>query len=314
MSNFSSPGGGSLRGGSRSGSPLRGVIAAAVTPLKLDFSVDAQAFPALLNFLAGRGCHGALLFGTTGEGPSFSYEERLPALNAALAVRQEHKDFQLLAGTGTPSLEETVKLTRAAFDLGYEGVVVLPPYYFRKVSDEGLFAWFSQVLQRAVPSGGALLGYHIPANTGIPFSIELLTRLKEAFPDRFAGLKDSSGDPDYARRLGECFGNELRIFTGNDRLFSAALDCQACGCITAAANLFSPEARQVWEAFLAGQVDIQAKAQERLSALRLAAEQYLPFPPFIKALLNELYHLPRWTVRPHLLPLAPDSPHSSIFD
>ena len=295
---------------------LSGVIVAAVTPLKPDYSIDTQAFPGLLTFLAQRGCHGALLFGTTGEGPSFSYEERIPALKAAVAVRQEHKNFFMLAGTGTPSLDETVSLTHAAFDLGYEGVVVLPPYYFRKVSDEGLFAWFSQVLQRAVPSGGALYGYHIPPNTGIPFSLDLLSRLKEAFPDRFAGLKDSSGDPEYARQLGKRFGRELQVFTGNDRLVSHALEQSAAGCITAGANLFSPEVRQVWEAFQAGRVETQAQAQERLNALRLATERHLPFPPLMKALLHQHFHFPAWTVRPPLLPLSPeetDQAASEIF-
>jgi len=110
------------------------------------------------------------LMGTTGEGPSFSADERLALLRAGLAVRQEHPDFRLLLGTGTPSLEETVQLTRAAFDLGVDGVVVLPPYYFRKVSDDGLFAWFSQVIQRAVPTNAALLGYHIPSLSGVPLS------------------------------------------------------------------------------------------------------------------------------------------------
>ncbi len=295
-------------------SHLGGVIAAAVTPINSDLSLDAEAFPSLLSFLAQCGCHGALLFGTTGEGPSFSCEERIPGLKAALEVRQEHPNFVLLAGTGAPNLDDTVKLTRAAFDLGYEGVVVLPPYYFRKVSDEGLFAWFSQVLLRAVPSGGALLGYNIPPNTGISFSIELLKRLKDAFPDRFAGLKDSSGDHDYARILGECFGEDLRVFTGNDRLIRAALENHACGAITAGANLFSPEARQVWEAFCAGQDEILQQAQDRLSALRLAAERHLPFAPLFKALLHQMHPFPLWTVRPPLLPLSPAEMAVAISD
>ncbi len=291
-----------------------GVIAAAVTPLKADGSIDIEAIPNLLNFLAQRGCHGALLFGTTGEGPSFSPEERLPALKAALAVRQELKDFILLAGTGTPSLDETVKLTRAAFDLGYDGAVVLPPYYFRKVSDEGLFSWFSQVLQRATPTNEALYGYHIPVNTGIPFSLDLLARLKDAFPGRFAGLKDSSGDPEFARQLGSRFGRDLRVFTGNDRLFSAALDHSASGCITAAANLFSPEARQVWDACQAGLSALQTQAQEKLSALRQAAERFQPFPPLVKAVLHERFGYPAWPVRPPLQPLTAEMTHQAIVE
>src|SRR5512147_2610790 len=191
--------------------PLAGVYAAAVTPLDPDSDIDQAGLVSLLSFLAQRGCHGALLLGTTGEGPSFSPQEREVIFRAALQVRQAFPGFRLLAGTGTPSLEETVLLTSAAFDLGFNGVVVLPPYYFRNVSDDGLFAWFSQVLSRAVPEEGYLLGYHIPPVSGVPLSLDLLARLKDAFPDRFAGIKDSSADPDHALRLGERFGHSLLV-------------------------------------------------------------------------------------------------------
>ncbi|MCK4901590.1 MAG: dihydrodipicolinate synthase family protein, partial [Anaerolineales bacterium] len=103
---------------------LSGVYAAAVTPLREDATLDISALPTLLEFLANRGCHGVLLLGTTGEGPSFAPNERIALLRAALEVRQTIPDFRLLAGTGTPSLEETIALTRASFDLGYDGVVV----------------------------------------------------------------------------------------------------------------------------------------------------------------------------------------------
>jgi 4-hydroxy-tetrahydrodipicolinate synthase len=115
---------------------LTGVFAAVVTPLKPDLSPDLDGLINLLQFLAHRGCHGVLLLGTTGEGPSFSLNERLSVYQAAVYARQNLSGLRLLAGTGTPSLEDTIFLTRAVFDLGYDGVVVLPPYYFRKVSDE----------------------------------------------------------------------------------------------------------------------------------------------------------------------------------
>jgi len=118
-----------------------------VTPLKNDSSLDLDSVPTLLNFLASRGCHGALFFGTTGEGPSFSPTERETLLRAVCEYRSAVPGFRLLAGTGTPSLSETIELTKLAFDLGYDGVVVLPPYYFRKATDEGLFNWFSEVIR-----------------------------------------------------------------------------------------------------------------------------------------------------------------------
>jgi 4-hydroxy-tetrahydrodipicolinate synthase len=283
---------------------LAGVYAASITPLHQDFSPDLDAIPQLLDFLARRGCHGALMLGTTGEGPSFAFKERLEIFRAALAIRQVHPEFRLLAGTGTPSLEETKGLTKAAFDLGMDGVVVLPPYYFRKVSDAGLFAWFNLLLQAAVPAGGALFGYHIPPMTGVPLSVELLARLKDAHPERFAGIKDSSGDAAHAQALGERFSSDLVVFNGNDRLFSLALQSHASGCITAMSNLFSPDLRQVWEAFKAGQPDLPA--QSRLDACRAVMDRYPPAPPLLKALLNHKHQFPVWSVRPPLLPLPQD--------
>ncbi len=284
--------------------PLSGVYAAALTPLKPDFSPDPSALPALLDFLASRGCHGALLFGTTGEGPSFAPSERLLILQAAQEIRQAHPGFRLLLGTGTPSLEETIELTRAAFDLDVDGVVVLPPYYFRKVSDDGLMAWFSQIMRRAVPAGGALFAYHIPPMTGVGFSFELLARLKDSFPDRFAGIKDSSADAQHAHDLGERFGTDLLILNGTDRLFSQALQAGASGCITALGNLFSPELRRVWDAHLRGEAD--EIAQTRLNAARAVSESYPPAPPLLKMLIARWHGFPLWPVRPPLLPMNAD--------
>src|SRR5512140_2006099 len=150
--------------------PLSGVYAAAVTPLKADLSPDLDAIPSFLYFLASRGCDGALLFGTTGEGPSFSPSEREAVWRAALKVRERVPGFRLLAGTGTPSLTETIELTRLAFELGYDAAVTLPPYYFKKATDEGLFQWFEQLITKAVPSDGYLLGYHFPGVAGVGFS------------------------------------------------------------------------------------------------------------------------------------------------
>ncbi len=291
---------------------LSGVIAAAVTPLLPDFSPDLDSIPLFLDFLRTRGCHGVLLLGTTGEGPSFSPAERACILQHAAGYRQSYPDFRLLAGTGTPSLQETIDLTRQAFQLGIDGVVVLPPYYFRKVTDDGLFAWYSQVISQAVPPGGQFFGYHIPAVSGVGLSMDLLARLLDAFPDRFAGIKDSTGDKDHARSLGERFGQNLRVFNGNDRLFSLALDSGAAGCITALANLCSPWLREVWDAHLAGASP--QSFQARLDAARMVFEKYPPAPPTLKALLTHIHHLPAWAVRPPLLSLPPIQENQAVQD
>jgi 4-hydroxy-tetrahydrodipicolinate synthase len=284
--------------------PLSGVYAAALTPLQPDSSPDLEPVPALLSFLAGRGCHGALIFGTTGEGPSFSPEERRSVWEAALKVRETHPDFRLLAGTGTPSLQETINLTKTVFDLGYDGVVVVPPYYYRTASDEGLFCWFEALIQKAVPPDGYLLGYHFPAVAGIGFSLDLLKRLKDAFPVQFAGIKDSSHDPALASTLGATFGTNLAVFTGTDSYLSLALQNNAAGCITAPANLLSPGLRALYDAFL--QDEDLSTMQACVTEQRLILEKYPPFPAVLKALVAKKYGFPRWPVRPPLVETPED--------
>jgi len=282
------------------GHPLAGVYAAAVTPLREqpDSSLDLESVPLLMRFLASRGCHGMVLFGTTGEGPSFSPTEREALMRSARAHRELLPGFRLIAGTGTPSLSETIDLTRLAFDLGYDAVLVLPPYYFRRATDEGLFNWFSEVIKKAVPSEGYLLGYHFPNVAGIGFSIELLARLKDAFPAQFTGIKDSSHDPVLASSLGEKFGSDLVVLTGTDSYLQLAMQNKAAGCITAPANVISPDLREVWDLIQEGKD--ASEAQMRVTKKRDILDKYPPFPPTLKALLHRLHGLPRWSVKPPL--------------
>jgi 4-hydroxy-tetrahydrodipicolinate synthase len=291
---------------------LAGVYAAAVTPLKADYSPDLDAIPSFLGFLAGRGCHGALILGTTGEGPSFSPAERETIWRAAMRVREQHPGFRLLAGTGTPSLTETIDLTKLAFDLGFDAAVVLPPYYFRKASEDGLFDWFRNLIEKAVPSDRSLLGYHFPGVAGIGFSIPLLSRLKDAFPSQFAGIKDSSHDEAFALELGERFGSDLTVFSGTDSDFTLALQNHAAGCITAPANLISPSLRQIYDVFSQG--NDTEEIQRRVTRERKALEKFTPFPASLKVLLHRLYGLPRWAVRPPLVEMSEDDEDRAVVE
>ncbi len=284
--------------------PLAGVYTAAITPLTQQYSPDRESFLSYLHFLASRGNHGALLFGTTGEGPSFSAAERNILLKAAAEVKQTYPHFRLLAGTGAPSLEDAIQLTRMAFEHGFEGVVTLPPYYFRKASDDGLFNWFNQLIQQAVPEGQYLFGYHIPGQAGIGLSLDLLARLKDAHPKKFAGIKDSSGDPDHAVALGSRFQEDLLVLNGNDGLALHALEHHAGGAITAMANLFSPILRETWDIYWQNKDAVEA--QHLLNERRDVLDRYAPFPPILKALLHRLHGFPKWPVKPPL-ENAPDA-------
>jgi 4-hydroxy-tetrahydrodipicolinate synthase len=166
------------------------------------------------------------------------------------------------------------------------------------VSDEGLFDWFSAVIQKAVPTDGHFFAYHIPAVSGVAVSPDLMARLKDAFPTQFAGLKDSSADADYGKMLNDRFGNDLLIYCGTDPLFQAALQHGAGGCITAPANLFSPELRAVWDAHQTGSA--AAMAQARLETMRPILDRYPPASATLKALFARLHGFPHFPVRPPL--------------
>ncbi len=219
-------------------------------------------------------------------------------MRSVRVIRSQLRGFKLLVGTGTPSLSETIELTKLAFELNFDGVVVLPPYYFRKATDDGLFNWFSELIQKAVPPGKHLLGYHIPVMTGIGFSLDLLERLKEKFPSQFAGIKDSSHDENFASAVGQRFGKELFVLNGTDSYFHHALKNNAQGAITAPANLISNNLRQIWDLFQEGKdpTEVQAKVVEQRHFL----ENYSPIAPILKGLLHKIHGLPNWSLRPPL--------------
>jgi 4-hydroxy-tetrahydrodipicolinate synthase len=268
--------------------PLSGIYAAALTPLATSGAPDLAALPRYLDFLAERGCHGALLLGTTGEGPSFSSAERHAIWAAAAEWRQSRPGFRLLAGTGTPALTETIEFTQSAYQLGYEAAVVLPPYYFRNASQDGLFDWFAQLIEATVPEDRWLLGYHIPQVSGVALPPGLLARLAAAYPDRFGGLKDSSGDPAQAAAYIEALPG-CAVLVGNDQLLAGAMQGGAAGAITAGANLWSPLLRQIY--------DSNASAQDAVDPLRAAMDAHAPAPAFLKAMLRRFHDLDLGTVR-----------------
>lgn len=268
--------------------PLSGVYAAALTPLTQNGAPNLELLPRYLDFLAERGCHGALLLGTTGEGPSFSGAERRALWAAAAEWRKSNPAFRLLAGTGTPSLTESIEYNRFALDLGFDAAVVLPPFYFRRAGEDGLLTWFAQLVEASIPTGNYLLAYHIPQISGVELPPGLLARLSAAFPDRFGGLKDSSGDPAQAKAYVEALpGNAVLV--GNDQLVAKSLAGGAAGCITAGANLWSPLLRRIY--------DGQAEVQAQVDPLRAAMDGLPPAPAFLKEALRRFHNLDLGPVR-----------------
>lgn len=281
---------------------LKGIIAAAVTPIKQDLTPDEENLSALLSFLAEHGCHGALLMGTTGEGPSFSLSQRRNILRAAAAFRATNSDFILLAGTGMTSLADTIQVSRYALEIGFDGVVVLPPYYYKSLSVEALYAWYSTILEQAVPPDKWLLGYHFPRMTGVPLTQDLLQKLAGDYPGQFVGVKDSSGDAEHLESLLSALPSDFAIFPGNDRLLSLGLRKGAAGSISSLANLGAGLSRRIWDNIQAGEPD--SPLQPILDDLRQILDQHPPAPAFLKAVMPHLFELPQWQVYPPLTPLS----------
>ena len=286
-----------------SSSALSGIYAAAVTPLDDAGQPDLDALPALLDHLANRGCHGALLLGTTGEGPSLSLDERIAVIRAGLAYRDTARPaFKILAGTGCASLPDTIGLTRAAFDAGADGVVTLPAFYYKGLDPAGLAHYFEQVVQAAVPSDGRLLVYHIPQTSGVPVPAETIAALRQRLPNQVYGMKNSQDDRAHLLDTIEAFPG-FAVFAGSDSLLTDGLAAGGAGGITALSNITSPLNRAIWDAHQAG-----AAAPEAQAALvqARAAVRGLNGPAAMKAVLRDLFHFPDWAVRAPLEPLSPE--------
>jgi 4-hydroxy-tetrahydrodipicolinate synthase len=281
---------------------LEGVFAASVTPLDSSGEPDIAALPGLIDFLAGRGCHGVLLLGTTGEGPSFSVQERIEVVREGLRHRAAAwPNLKILAGTGCANLPDTIELTRAVFELGVDAVVTLPAFYFKGVGPDGITAYFEQVLRCAVPLGGRLLAYHIPQVSGVAIPPASISTLRKRFPNQMWGMKDSQGDLAHTLETTRQFPG-FHVFTGSDSILTESLAGGAVGSITALANVTSPLNRAVWDAHRTGGAAPQAQAA--LVRARQAI-QGLSGPAAMKAALADLFGLPDWPVRPPLEPLTP---------
>jgi 4-hydroxy-tetrahydrodipicolinate synthase len=276
---------------------LKGVLAAVLTPMDEDLNPDHQVFAAHCHRLLAAGCHGLSVFGTTGEANSLSLNERLAALEGL--VESGVPAEKLLPGTGSCALTDTVRLSRAALEAGALGVLVLPPFYYKDVEDDGLFRFFAEVIERVGDDRLRLYLYHIPKMTGIDLGLPLISRLIDAYPDEVVGTKDSSGDRERITTLCREFPG-FSVFAGTETLLLETLRSGGDGCISATVNVTSRLARRVHDAHAAGKHDEAEALQERLTQLRASIEAY-PVIPALKQLMARLTGEEEWrNIRPPL--------------
>jgi 4-hydroxy-tetrahydrodipicolinate synthase len=222
---------------------LRGVIAAVATPVIEDGSPDLVRATKLARFLLDNGCDGLNVLGTTGEATSFSLEERKRVMDAYKASGLPLA--RMMVGTGAAAVADAIALTRHAADLGFAGALVLPPFYYKGVPDDGLVAYIDAIVQATAQKPVPLYLYHYPQQSGLHWHVALVRRLLDAFGGRIVGLKDSSGDMNYAREAA-AISKSFDVFPSTEAVLLDARGGAFAGCISATANLNADLCQLAW--------------------------------------------------------------------
>jgi 4-hydroxy-tetrahydrodipicolinate synthase len=231
---------------------LSGVIAAVATPIGEDGAPDLKRAVNLARTLLDNGCDGLNVLGTTGEATSFSRDERKAVMSAYKAEGLPLD--RLMVGTGAAAVSDAVALTRHAAEIGFAGALVLPPFYYKGVPDDGLLAYIGTLVQATADQPIPIYLYHFPAMSGLPWHVTLIKRLLESFPSRIVGLKDSSGDMAYARSAA-AISPDFAVFPSTEAALLEARSGAFAGCISATANLNADLCARAWRAGDAGALD-----------------------------------------------------------
>lgn len=278
-----------------------GVYAAVLTPLTDRLVPDLPRFVDHCEWLLTNGCDGLAPLGTTGEANSLSVDQRL-AMIAALADSGVPTGRTII-GAGSCALADAVRVTRAAVDAGCAGVLSLPPFYYKTPTEDGLFGFFCELIERVGDARLRLYLYHFPKMSTVPITLELIARLVTAYPGTIAGLKDSSGDWRNTKAVIQAFP-ELAIYSGTEQFLLDNLRQGGAGCISATTNVTCRLARAVVTAHGDGDGEDDA-LQRTLTEIRLTLQRY-PFVAGLKALLAHLSGVSAWgSILPPLVPLPP---------
>jgi 4-hydroxy-tetrahydrodipicolinate synthase len=282
---------------------LGGVLAPVVTPFKQDFAPDPQRFVRHCQWLLAHGCSGLAVFGTTSEANSLSADERMMLLEQL--VESGVPAERLMPGTGCCSIIESIRLTAHATKLGCAGVLMLPPFHYKGVADEGLYRNFSTVIERVGEERLQLYLYHIPPVAQVGFSLALIERLLTAYPKSIAGAKDSSGDWENTQALIEAFGRRgFEVFAGSEVFLLRTLRAGGVGCITAGANVNPHDIEALYRNWQSSDAE---SLQAKIDRTRRVLESQGSMIPALKATIAHYAHDPDWrTVRPPLVEMTPE--------
>jgi 4-hydroxy-tetrahydrodipicolinate synthase len=292
---------------------IRGVLAPVVTPFKADLSPDGQRFIAHCRWLLSQNC-GLAVFGTNSEANSLSMEERAMLLDELVAAGVDPS--RMMPGTGCCSISETVKLTKQAVGNGCAGVLMLPPFYYKDVSEEGLYRYFSEVVQRVGDARLKIYLYHIPPVAVVGITTGLVERLLTAYPNAIAGMKDSSGAWNNTKTFLDAFASDgFDVFVGSESFLLANMRNGGGGTISATANVNPAAIYELYRQW--NTADDADQQQSKLNVVRQVFSSR-KFPSMIAALKQAIAIYaddPAWrTVRPPLVELTPEQAKTLAAD
>jgi len=273
---------------------LSGVIAAVATPIDENGAPDLKRATDLARYLLDNGCDGLNVLGSTGEATSFSRDERKAVMDA---YKKNGLPLErLMVGTGAASVSDAVALTKHAAELGFGGALVLPPFYYKGLPDDGLVNYIEALVKATADTKLPIYLYHYPQLSGLQWHVPLIKRLRESFPSRIVGLKDSSGDMAFARSAA-AVGKDFAVFPSTEACLLDARSGEFAGCISATANLNADLCARAWRDGDAAALDAAVTIRKLFEGRQLVSG--------VKALLSHIHGdaaLAR--VRPPLAPFA----------
>ena len=278
---------------------IRGVLSPVVTPFGKDLSPDPERLIAHCKWLLTQNC-GLAVFGTNSEANSLSVNERIALLDALLAADVD--PARMMPGTGCCALTDTVRLTEHAVKAGCAGVLMLPPFYYKDVSEDGLYRSFSEVIERVGDARLRVYLYHIPPVAVVGIKPGLVERLMKQYPTAIAGMKDSSGDWNNTRMMLDAFAKSgFDVFAGSESFLLANMKNGGAGCISATANVNPAAIDRLYREWRGPNAEAQ---QQALDVVRKTVGQYVMIPA-LKAVIAHFTNEPEWaTVRPPLVALT----------
>jgi len=288
---------------------IKGVLSPVVTPFKADLAPDPERFVRQCHWLLSQNV-GLAVFGTNSEANSLSVEEKIDLLDRLAGAGLD--SARMMPGTGCCALPDSVRLTAHAMKLGCGGVLMLPPFYYKGVSDDGLFRSFAEVIERVGETRLRVYLYHIPPVAQVPITLGLVERLLAAYPAQIAGMKDSGGDWSNTKSFLEAFAKAgFDVFAGSETFLLQNMRHGGAGCISATANVHSGPIARLYDTWRAADADAQ---QARLDVIRGVFQKF-PMIPALKVVIAHYGADPGWTtVRPPLVALTPGQAHALVAE